>query len=197
MKKILLVVALIGFGISAQAQEQATEPTNTPRKFYLGFSTGFNQGTGLIGITGEYLVAKNLTVNGVIGLGTWGFKTTGGLKYYLDYPGKWAFGVGYSYSSGVDDVPVNLQEDFVQGQSGNQTVNFNLLPASTVNISAIKYFLLGKQKKNRFHLEFGYAIPTSTNRYETDAMLTSDGTRFMKILQPGGLLLGAGFSFGL
>lgn len=194
MKQIVLVIALVVLAMGAYAQEPEQ---GEPRKFYLGVSTGINQGTGLIGPTFEYEVAHNLTVNGAVGLASWGYKATGGIKYYLNYPGSWAFSLGYSYATGLNDFSVEFEDGFVQGTSGKQTVIIDLLPASTVNISAIKYWLLGKQKKNRLHLELGYAIATADNRYETSATLTKEGKNFMTILQPGGLLLGVGFSFGL
>jgi len=194
MKQIILVFALVVLELAAYAQGHEQ---GRPHKFHIGLSTGINQGTGLIGPTFEYQIVHNLTANAAVGLASWGFKTTGGLKYYLRYPGSWAFGLGYSYATGLDNFSTELADGFVEGKSGQQKVTFNLLPASTVNISAIKYWLLGKQKKNRLHLEFGYAIPTANNRYETSVTLTDKGKTFMNILQPGGLLLGVGFSFGL
>ena len=199
MKKTILIIVLVGLqlGLHAQTTTAETNSITEPRKFYLGFSTGINQGTGLIGPTVELQMIRNLTVFGGAGLGSWGSKVTGGLKYYINYPGNWAFGIGYSHATGVNDVTVNLADGFIEGQSGQQKTKFKLLPCNTVNISATKYWLLGKQQKNRMHLEFGYAIPTSDNRYETAVTLTDKGQNFMKILQPGGLILGVGFSFGL
>src|SRR4051812_44981665 len=107
MKQIILVIALVvlELGAHAQGQEQGA-----PHKFHLGLSTGINQGTGLIGPTFEYQVVNDLTVNAAAGLASWGYKVTGGLKYYLHYPGSWAFSLGYSYATGLDNFSTELED---------------------------------------------------------------------------------------
>jgi hypothetical protein len=169
------------------------------RKTYLGFGTGINYPAGLLGASVEVQVAGGLSLYGALGLGSWGGKVGTGLRFYPDYPQKFAFSLSYSYATGIDDVELELEQNYVSGSGGSGTtpVQFRLLPASTINITALKHWLVGKQKKNRFGLEAGYAIPTSNDRYEAEALLTAEGRSFMKVLQPGGFVLGTTFSIGL
>ena len=167
------------------------------KKIYIGIGTGLNYQTGIIGGSLEVQLIKNLTAYGSLGLGSWGGKVGAGLRIYPSYPDKFAFGIGYSYASGINDVELDMEEEFIYGGSGITPVSFNLLPSSTINISAIKHWLIGKEKKNRIGIEGGYAIPTANDRYESEATLTRQGRSFMNILQPGGFMIGTTFSFGL
>jgi hypothetical protein len=168
-----------------------------PRRVYLGVSTGLDNITGIVGPTLEFQFVPNLSVYGAAGLGSWGGKTSIGLRYYMNYPDGFAFNLGLSHATGLSEVSFDLQEEFVSGQSGNQMTRFKLLSANTVNVSALKHWLIGSRKRNRFYIEFGWAFPTEYDRYKTDAALTVQGRQFMQILQPGGLILGVGFNFGL
>jgi hypothetical protein len=190
MKYLLLVGFIFGLLLPACAQET--------RKVYLGIGTGVNYPAGLIGISLELQLTTDLTAYGALGMGSWGGKVGAGLRYYVDYPKSWAFGLGYSYATGIDDVDLTLENSYVYsgGSTGTTAVNFKLLPVSTINISVLKQWMIGKQKRNRIGLELGYAIPTATDRYQVAESLTSKGKNFMNLMQPGGLLLGTTLSFG-
>jgi hypothetical protein len=189
MKNVITSLLLLAICVSGYSQDA--------KKIYLGIGTGLNYPTGIIGGSLEVQLVKNLTAFGSLGLGSWGGKVGAGLRIYPSYPGKFAFGIGYSYASGIDDVELEMEEEFVYGGSGVSTVTFNLLPSSTINISAIKHWLIGKEKKNRIGIEAGYAIPTANDRFQSEATLTRQGRTFMNILQPGGFMIGTTFSFGL
>ena len=188
---IVLSINTLAFG-----QDEDSTPSDVPN-FFLGFSTGINNYAGLFSITGEYAFAKPVSVYGGLGIGTWGTKTSIGLRYYLDYPQEWSFNVSYSHCSGLDELEIDMEEEFVEGQSGKEKVDFKLKSINTVNLSATKHWMIGKRKVNRIHLEIGYAIPTATERYDTSVELTSKGKTFMRMMEPGGIIIGTGITFGL
>lgn len=189
--KMVIGIVLLCIGCASFAQDDPA------KRFYLGVSTGLNNNAGLLGITGELQLVNNLSINGGLGVGSWGVKSGVGLKYYLHYPSGFSFNIGYARASGIDDIEIEMEQEFLRGQSGKQSIPFSFLPASVVNLSATKHWLIGKRKVNRFHLEFGYAVRTASDRYRTTALLSDDGKTFMRLLQPGGLILSTGFSFGI
>lgn len=190
MKTIILILfCTIASCLIANAQ--------SPRKVYLGVGTGLNYPTGIIGANAEFQFARGASIYGAFGLGSWGGKAGGGFRFYPSYPDKFAFSLSYSYASGINDVDLDMEDEYVVGGSGISSVNFKLRPASTVNVSILKHWLVGPGRKNRIGIEAGYAIPLSTDRFESAEQLTADGKTFMNILQPGGFLLGTAFSFGL
>jgi hypothetical protein len=191
------VVLVICLCVLAFGQDSEASPESETRSLYLGLGTGINAYTGLIGITGEFNVVKPVSIVGALGIGSWGTKSSIGLRFYPHYPNQWAFTVSYSHCSGIKDVDVKFEEDFVKGQDGSETYKVDLLSINTVNISAMKHWLIGKRKVNRIHVELGYAIPTSSDRYRIGAELTDDGETFMRLLEPGGITIGTGFTFGL
>ncbi|KAA9346077.1 hypothetical protein F0P94_03065 [Adhaeribacter soli] len=210
MKKVfslLLLMAVIS--ARATAQDYANpdyvksdyrnnlQPAST---FYLGFGGGINHYLGLIGPSVEFQLAEKITVFGGAGLGSWGSKLSFGARYYANYPGKWAFGLGYSVSSGLDHIEFDMPEGYVQNHSSTVKVPFKLKSASTVNLSALRFWTLGKARKNRFNVELGYAVSVAEDRYvikDSNYELMPAGRYFMNVLQPGGVTLGLGFSFGM
>lgn len=195
--RILLTVFLFVVCVLSYAQDAETILADEPRSLYLGVGTGINAYTGLVGVSAEFNIAKPISIVGALGIGSWGTKSSIGLRYYPHYPNQWAFTVSYSHCSGINDVDVKFEEDFIKGQDGSQTYKIDLLSINTVNISAMKHWLIGKRKVNRIHVELGYAIPTSSDRYRIGAELTNDGKTFMQLLEPGGIMIGTGFTFGL
>lgn len=206
MKKLIIAAFVsLGLATSASAQtEYAFKEYNQKyeipaSKFYLGVGTGLNNYLGLIGPSAEYRLSDKITVFGGAGLGSWGWKTSAGLKYYGNFPEGWSFNLGISHATGLDNIEIELPSECVQFASDKTKVPFDLKGANTLNLSAMKYWPLGTFSKTRFNIELGYAIPLGENQYEVKStdVLTSKGKYFMNILQPGGLILGLGFSFGL
>lgn len=183
----ILVASLCSFCVSAQ----------TSPRVYLGFGTGLNCPAGALGASVEFQFVRNATIYGAFGLGSWGGKAGGGFRFYPSYPDKFAFSLSYSYASGINEVDLDMDDEYVVGGNDITSVTFKLLPVSTVNISVLKHWLVGPARRNRIGLEAGYAIPLARDRFESDEALTDDGKTFMNILQPGGFLLGTTFSFGL
>jgi hypothetical protein len=196
-RKIFLSIVFLALCGLAIAQDAETTDEPETRSLYLGFGTGINTYSGALGITGEFHIASPVSLVGSLGIGSWGSKSSIGLRYYPHYPNQWAFTVSYSHCSGMNDVDLKLEEDFVKGQDGSKTYKVDLRSINTVNISAMKHWMIGKRKINRIHLEIGYAIPTSTDRYRVPAELTDKGKTFMRLLEPGGVIIGTGITFGL
>jgi hypothetical protein len=189
---VLFLISVVSF---AQGDEASAE--SEPRSLYLGFGTGINAYSGVMGITAEFRVAQPVSLVGALGVGSWGSKTSIGIRYYPHYPGEWSFTLGYSHCSGFADMKLKMDEDFVKDQDGTQEIEFDLRSINTVNLSATKHWMIGKRKINRIHLELGYAIPTSSERYKTSAELTDEGKVFMRMLEPGGIMIGTGITFAL
>ncbi|HYG38461.1 MAG TPA: hypothetical protein VD908_07585 [Cytophagales bacterium] len=167
------------------------------KKVYIGIATGIDNYTGLIGPSVEVNIIQGLTAYGGAGIGTWGYKASGGVKYYLKYPFKWAFNVGFSHATGIKDYTLEIETQSGTGAPVVNEITMDWKPSNTLNISAMYHFRLGK--KNRFSLELGYAFPITDNFYKvTDGtILTEEEETFIRILQPGGIIIGAAFSFGL
>lgn len=206
MKKIYLsVLVLFTISFNAFSQEFASGPyykneSQAASKFFLGFGSGINNYLGLIGPSAECQVASKFTLFGGAGLGSWGNKVSFGGRFYKNYPSNWAFGVGMSHSSGLEKLEVSMPSQYIVGASSNVTVPVKLKSANTLNISATRYWLMGSRRRNRFNLEIGYAAMVAAKQFELldkRYQLTGQGIDFMNTLQPGGLNLGLGFSFGL
>ncbi len=204
MKKIFFLAALLlGFSSGTMAQDYAKlnyEYQEKSSTFYLGFGGGINNYLGLIGPSVEYQFAQNFTGFGGLGLGSWGNKASIGVRYYSNFPKGWAFGAGLSFSGGQDDVIYKMPENTLVGVSGEADVAFNLNPTSTFNLTATRFWQLGSSGKNRFNIELGYAFALKTRPFtvvDSRIQLNRNGFTYMDILQPGGVILGLGFSFGL
>jgi hypothetical protein len=78
-----------------------------------------------------------------------------------------------------------------------QEVTMDLLRCGTLNLSLTKGWRVGE--RSIFNLEFGYAIALANKSYviKDGSTLSATSQTVMKLLQPGGTLLGASFMFGL
>lgn len=166
----------------------------------IGFGTGINSPIGFLGLDAEIIFYDRFGLNIGVGLGSWGTKASVTFKQYLGSKRNWSFNAGYSYSSGADDVDLEMDSDFLANQSQTRDVNFDLLGASNLNLSFIYHLRVGKEKLNRLLFEFGYSIQLQDNRYrilDQNVALSDQGKMFMSILQPGGLMLAMRFNFGI
>ena len=95
MKKIAILLLAFLFPVYTYSQyqnpdevEQKPSGPGISHPFYIGIGSGFNCYSGLIGISAEGKIVKNLTITGDFGLGGMGYKISGGLRYYQHYPKK-------------------------------------------------------------------------------------------------------------
>jgi hypothetical protein len=132
-------------------------------------------------------------LRGGLGLGGWGSKYSAGLKYDTRDIGGWSYCLGYSYCPGISDLKLNMELE----SGGKKDVVVDYLSASTVNLALDYNWRIGKS--NIFYLEFGYAVPMQTSRWNVKdgLVISSTSKSVLKMSQPGGLILGAGFAFRL
>ena len=191
MKKLLLLVMCAFLIIEIHAQNITENQTEPSHPFYLGIGTGFDNFTGMIGVSGTIKVYDKLSVRAGVGIGGWGQKNSIGIKYDASDEGKWAYCLGYSYCPGFDDIKLNLELE----SGSKKDVMVDYLSASTINLAVDRNWRIGKA--NIFYLELGYAIPMQSNRWRvTDgSSISSTSESVLNISQPGGLILGIGFAF--
>jgi hypothetical protein len=193
MKKCFLFILCAFLLIRLEAQNITENKSDNAHPFYLGVGTGFDNFTGMVGVSGTLYVVDNLAIRGGLGIGGWGAKKSIGLKLDSRNDGKWSYNLGYSVASGLDDASVELETN--NGQTSK--VKVDLLSASTLNLAIDRNWRIGRS--NNFYLEFGYAIPMQGQRWKMveGYYTTNNGAKVLDIMQPGGIILGAGFAFKL
>lgn len=207
MKNTLFVFVVLAFilgSVKANAQQRSKfmedknkDLNNT--SVWFGSSTGINNNTGIIGAHFEMQLKEQTTLYGGTGIGTWGNKFAVGVRRYKHYPLRRALSAGLSFAPGLDELQTQLS---VLNQSTQVVVDTNvtlrLLPAVQFNLSWGYYFKIGN--KSRMNVELGYSLPLSLNRkYQilTPGYGTTDfGDVVMQILEPRGIIIAIGFTFG-
>jgi len=193
---IILNCEAQSFHTAQQIQEKLKiQQIYNPKDFYLGIETGMNSYTGILGISAFLRANKTLFIKAGLGEGTWGYKASIGLKLDYDSIGKWSYGIGYSICSGANNVKAKVP--VLSGQTKEVTINY--LKASSINFTVTRNWKIGKKKKDNLNLDFGYAFALEKQPWKvTDgSILASTSETALKIMQPGGAILGIGFTFGL
>ena len=197
LSALLIVLSFAAYGQDYYSKDSSKayakiEESETTSRFYLGMGMGINNDAGLVGVTTKIRVYRTFLVNAAAGLGSWGTKLTLGAKYEMKYTRCWGFGVSYSRCSGFSDY-IN---SFETTTNPSAEVTMDLLPASTLNLTAT-YNLYFKRNK-LFYLESGYGIPLNVKPYriKDGSILTPASESLMNFLQPGGIIIGFGFMFG-
>jgi hypothetical protein len=93
---------------------------------------------------------------------------------------------------GIPNEKVKLQLT----SGADKEVTINCLKAGTIDLTAMHSWRIGS---NYFYLEFGYGIPLQTIPWEvTDgSLLSGNSTSALDRSGPGGIIIGAGFVFGI
>lgn len=162
---------------------------------FIGTGTGINNFNGILGITAEALIFHNFTLGGAAGLGLWGYKFSIAGRYYLNYPKKVYFGLGYSSSNGQEGIVMELE---TISPGGTSNVKMNLNRAATLNLISGIQWRFGK--RFRMGLEYGYAFPLQEQAWEVvseNVVLDETSEQVLDFLTPGGLIIGFGISFGI
>ena len=177
-------------------KETKKEYTGRPPVLYITTSTGINNNTGLVGVGIDVPVGQKLLLGAGAGISTWGDKIYIGGKYFLR-PGHtgWAFGGGVTHNTGLTNFTDNLET--VYGNTEQVTLNLNA--QTNVFLAAYRYWSIGRKRINKFYLELGWSVPLTGDRFDqTDGdPISSNSTATMNLLSPGGIIVGAGFSFGV
>jgi hypothetical protein len=195
MKKKIIILLSACFMLATLKAQEASMPDKAT---YLGFGSGLNNSCGLIGLNLEQFVAGRISVFGAAGIGSWGFKTAIGGRYYLDSKTGKAIGVSFSNASGLTDFEPGNVKILENGQEVDSKGKFNLLPVQQINITWIRMWQAGKT--NRIGIELGYSINLSGKDKVTGPdvpKLTDESKEAFNIVQPGGLIIGLTFNFGL
>jgi hypothetical protein len=211
MKKSLLIVLVMMGCMSAFAQmnDKVTTQNNRPVKarkkahekrapvcapFYIGFSYGVNNPSGFIGLDLNLPLTSHLSLGAGAGLGTWGNKVKLDIKYALKgCASGFAFGGGITYSFGEDNFNTSLATIY-----NTETVTLQLQSQANVFVAAYYYWYIGRGA-NKCYAELGWSVPLSGPSYtETNGdPLTATSDQVVKILAPGGLMIGMGYTFGI
>ena len=199
MKKKVLIILFLTSTISLFAQNRSeiikSMRSDTLPKFSIGIGTGINNYTALLGISANLRLFNTVSLQGGLGLGSWGYKYSIGIKYNGHYNGGWYYGIGYSGCTGENNLKLNLETSTSIGSTQPVTVDY--LPAGTLNLKTGYDWRMGL--KNTFYLEFGYAIPLQTDpwRIHDGVILSSTSSKTLQIMQPGGIIIGIGMNFGI
>src|SRR6185369_4566529 len=93
-KTVMTCALLLLFTTLSNAQEyynpDALKAENF-KKIYIGIASGVESFAGLLGVSLEGNVAKRVSIYGGVGLGSLGYKLSGGIKFYKKYPYKWVY----------------------------------------------------------------------------------------------------------
>ena len=193
MKYFLLFILCAFLLIRLDAQTIMENRSDDYSRFHLGVGTGFDNFTGFIGVSGTLNLYDNLSVRGGLGVGGWSAKSSIGLKIDSRNGGKWSYNLGYSYCNGQEDLPLDLELN--TGVTDQVTVNY--YSASTLNLAIDRNWRVGR--RNLIYIELGYAIPLQDRRWEVadGSNISENAERVLDMMQPGGIIFGAGFAFGL
>jgi hypothetical protein len=182
--------------LHSQEQHRVLLPDPIPAA-YLGLGAGINNYSGLIGIGLEMPIFPPFTIFGQAGIGTWGTKVGGGLRYYQHpdlYGSAWA--LGYSRASGLTDFVVELE---IENPKMNTNVLLDLEKVGTLNFDYSYNLKIGRKSKFSFHVGYAFALNNGDNYVlkTSGVQLSSTSKQTLKIMQPGGLLLGLALMFGM
>jgi len=200
MKKIVAFTLITLLAVQAEAQGDShvvkwkDGGAKGCPKVYLGISGGVNNFCGITGISLDVPVGESVSMEGGVGISTWGTKLGIGAKYYFGpcHTG-WALGAGFTHNTGLGAFNDNMGTIY-----GNEDVTLDLKPQTNMYVAGYRYWPVGK-KGNRMFITAGWSFRLSSELY-TESYgdpLSSVGDRVLNIIAPGGLMFGGGFAFGL
>jgi hypothetical protein len=194
MKKLLLALSL-AFCSALQSFAYGGGYDDCP-KIYLGISGGVDNPAGIIGFNLDVPIVPNFSLGAGVGPTLWGQRVFAEARGYLKpcHRGL-AFGAGFSYNTGLKSKTVDVQD-----AAGNQIDgSIELKPVKNAFASAYYFFNLGR--RSRFYLQGGYSYCLDgTGNYSIVTpgfTIDPDVKTVMDALQPGGVVFGLGFSFGI
>lgn len=198
MKTIRLLAFLLGllFYVEFFAQSSLKDTGVIPpcETTFVTLGTGLNSNYGIIGVGVDFKLLEKLqgAVSG--GLGSWGFKSAGELRYF--YSGCMqkgsAIAAGIAYASGLPEMETELE------LSNEESKNVTLELGAQTNLQLSWYKSYAIKEHHRFFFQVGYSFPiTGINYKVTSGETLSDLSKTtMRMIAPGGVLLATGFGFG-
>jgi len=190
----LVCSMLAGVDMFAQSNLQDAGVIPPCETTFITLGTGLNSNYGIAGIGVDFKLIEKLqgAVSG--GLGSWGFKSAGELRYF--YSGCMqkgsAIAVGVAYASGLPEMETEMETT----TDDSETVTLELGAQTNLQVSWYKAYAV--KEHHRFFFQVGYSFPVSDISYSvTSGETLSDVSKTsMKMLAPGGLLVATGFGFG-
>lgn len=192
---VVLFTILLFFNESTYAQQDSWSSLRTKTaSAFIGVGLGFND-NGLGGCL-EIPIEKKLSFYGNAGLGGWGWKLGGGFSFYPSTgPYGSSLSIGYASASGFQNFQTQLT---IEPNDEYRIIVLDTNPVGTVNLVYAYNLQLGK--KSKFALSAGYAMPVTKNAYDVitpGVVLSETSKQILEIMQPGGLILGLKFLFGI
>jgi len=176
-------------------KKETGKPAVPPSGMFMEFEWGWNGYTGL-GARFDYMIFDDFSINGGLGVGFWGYRVSGALRYYLNYPYGTAFSLGAAYNFGGE-----LESDYdTTDNAGNvstEKVTFDLKPVLCINATILYSFMVNGKDKIYIEAGYSYAVQDKKYSYKTssNATLTEESEDIMDIMAPGGIILSAGYAF--
>ena len=199
MKTIQL--AIMGFFlmtslyVSAQVNTQEPSATTECKSTFITLGTGINSNYGMVGVGADFKVLDKVQVGLSGGIGSWGFKTAGELRYF--YSGCMQQGsaltAGVTYATGLPEMEIEME------LSNEETKTVKLELNSQTNLQLAWYRAFKIQQNHRFFLQAGYSFPISGISYRviSGETLSDVSKTTVRMMAPGGVILAVGFGFGI
>lgn len=190
----LALMVMISLDLSAQLNQQEAAISAPCRSTFITLGTGINSNYGIIGLGADIKVLDKLQVGLSGGLGSWGFKTAGELRYFYNgclQQGS-ALTAGLAYATGLPEMETEME------LSNEETKTVKLELEAQTNLQLAWYRAFKVQENHRFFVQVGYSFPVSGISYRVISGETlSDASKTtMRMIAPGGVLVATGFGFG-
>jgi len=188
----LIITLSFLFFCNQLTAKQIIQTEKSNKILYAGLGAGFNDSGISLGL--EIPIFESIAIYGNFGTSGWGGRLGGGLYYYPSWNNyKVSYGVGLSYANGFDNFTPSLTTK--NGNTIPVTIDLNKL--LTLNFTYSYHKRIAKKSKLIFST--GYAFSLSNNPYkikDSNINLADSSLGVMKIMEPGGLILGIKFMFG-
>jgi hypothetical protein len=199
MKTIQLVATgfLLWTSLNACAQVNTQEPSATVecRSNFITLGTGINSNYGMAGVGVDIKMLDKLQVGLSGGIGSWGFKTAGELRYF--YSGCMQQGsaltAGFAYATGLPEMEIEME------LSNEETKTVKLELNAQTNLQLAWYRAFKVQQNHRFFIQAGYSFPISGISYRviSGETLSDVSKTTVRMMAPGGIIVAVGFGFGI
>ena len=199
MKTIQLVATgfLLWTSLNVSAQVSTQEPSVAVdcRSNFITLGTGINSNYGMAGVGVDIKMLDKLQVGLSGGIGSWGFKTAGELRYFYNgcmQQGS-ALTAGLAYATGLPEMEIEME------LSNEETKTVKLELNAQTNLQLAWYRAFKVQQNHRIFIQAGYSFPINGISYRVISGETlSDASKMVvRMIAPGGIIVAVGFGFGI
>jgi hypothetical protein len=161
---------------------------------FIELELGWNGYAGA-GLRFDYLLGRDFTLNGAAGVGLWGYRLSGALRYYLEYPYGLAFSLGAAVNTG-GPLEVEMETQDSGGGIYTEKVEFDCKPVVCINGSILFSFQVNGNDRIYIETGYSYALQKKKYTYKTDSgrELTDESKDVMDFISPGGFMISAGYA---